>query len=63
MIRARDSLDRWALYAHHILDRVQRGGHSSADHIEWALAYLGDTTGSTKIPRDLQCGHRHPEAA
>ena len=63
MIRARDSLDRWAIYAHRILDRVQRGGYATADHIEWALAYLGDTNGSTKIPRDLQCGHRHPEAA
>lgn len=63
MIRARESLDRWAVKAHEILDRVQRGGSASADHIEWALAYLGDSSRSTKIPRDLMGGHRHAEVA
>lgn len=63
MIRARESLDRWAQKAHEILDRAQRGGDATGAHIEWALAYLGDSTGSTKIPRDLMGGHRHAEAA
>lgn len=52
MIRARESLDPYALKAHDILDKAQRG-HGLADHIEWALAYLGDSGGSTKIPRSL----------
>lgn len=61
MIRARESLDRWAQYAHRILDRVRRGQDVKAEHIDWALAYLGDTNGPIKIPTDLMGGHRHPE--
>jgi len=62
MIRARESLDRWAVYAHNILDRVQRGAFVKGNHIDWALAYLGDSEGSTKIPEDLCGGHRHRKA-
>ena len=61
MIRARESLDRWAVYAHQILDRAQRGAAVKGEHIDWALAYLGDTNGSIKIPADLMGGHRHKE--
>lgn len=58
MIRARESLDRWSRYAHEVLDRVQRGSlRVKPEHIEWALAYLGDTSGSVKIPADLSRGH------
>lgn len=57
MIRARESLDRWSRYAHEVLDRVQRGSRVKPDHVEWALAYLGDTTGSVKIPADLSRYH------
>lgn len=63
MIRGRESLDRWAVYAHHILDRAQRGAFVKGNHIEWALAYLGDTDGCVKIPEDLMGGHRHKVAA
>lgn len=52
MIRARESSDNWGHVAHQVLDRA-RAGHGLAEHIEWALAYLGDKPGSTKIPRDL----------
>jgi hypothetical protein len=61
MIRARESLDRWAVYAHNILDRAQRGAFVKGNHIDWALAYLGDAEGCTKIPEDLCGGHRHRE--
>lgn len=62
MIRARESLDRWAVYAHQILDRAQRGAFVKGNHIDWALAYLGDASGCKKIPEDLQGGHRHRKA-
>lgn len=52
MIRARESADNWARLAHNVLDKA-RAGHGLAEHIEWALAYLGDKRGSTKIPRAL----------
>lgn len=52
MAHSRDTSDTWALRAHAILDRA-RTGNGQPHHIEWALAYLGDTNGSTKIPRDL----------
>lgn len=52
MTHSRDTSDNWALRAHAILDRA-RAGNGLMHHIEWALAYLGDTDGSTKIPRDL----------
>jgi hypothetical protein len=52
MIRARESSDNWAHVAHGILDRA-RTGHGLAEHIDWALSYLGDKDGSSKIPRDL----------
>lgn len=52
MAHSRDTSDGWALRAHAILDRAQTG-NGLAHHIEWALAYLGDIDGSTKIPRDL----------
>jgi hypothetical protein len=56
MIRAREFLDAWAHRAHRILDRAQRDPAVSGEHIEWALAYLGDATGFTKIPRSLMGG-------
>lgn len=52
MIRARESSDNWGRVAHQILDKA-RDGHGLPESIEWALAYLGDKAGSTKIPRDL----------
>lgn len=52
MIRARESSDNWAHVAHHVLDKA-RAGRGLAEHIEWALSYLGDKPGSSKIPRDL----------
>lgn len=52
MIRARESSDNWAHVAHGILDKA-RDGHGLPHHIEWAIVYLGDKPGSTKIPRDL----------
>jgi hypothetical protein len=52
MIRGRQSSDNWARIAHLVLDKA-RAGHGSAEHIDWALSYLGDKDGSTKIPRDL----------
>lgn len=55
MIRARESSDRWGRRAHRILDRAT-AGHGQPEHIEWALAYLGDKPGSTKIPRELMGG-------
>lgn len=58
MIRSRESSDRWGRYAHEVLDRVQRGSlRVKTDHIEWALAYLGDIKGSVKIPADLSRSH------
>ena len=56
MIRARESLDAWAHRAHRILDRAQHDHEVNPEHIEWALAYLGDTSGSAKIPRSLMGG-------
>lgn len=52
MTHSRETSDTWALRAHAILDRA-RNGKGLAHHIEWALAYLGDTNGCAKIPRDL----------
>jgi hypothetical protein len=63
LIRARHSLDRWSRYAHHILDRVQRGHDIKGEHIDWALSYLGDTNAGVKIPEDLMGGNRHPSNA
>ncbi|MNR48323.1 hypothetical protein D3C85_1675490 [compost metagenome] len=59
MLRARLSNDRWGVYAHRILDRAARGSFVKGNHVEWALAYLGDIAGSTKVPTDLQTGHRN----
>lgn len=59
MIRARESHDDWAVYACKILDRARDGdGFAMPEHIDWALSYLGDKDGSTKIPRDLM-GRKH----
>ena len=57
MTRGRQSSDVWAIKAHQILDRAAQG-HGQPHHIDWALAYLGDTDGSAKIPRDLFTGHK-----
>lgn len=54
MIRARQSSDPWARFAARILDRARMGGAVSADRIRWALAYVGDTDGPTKIPAYIQ---------
>lgn len=62
MVRARHSRDRWATYAHRILDRAQKGAFVKPNHVDWALAYLGDADGCTKIPADLFGGHRHRKA-
>jgi len=59
MIRARESSDNWSHVAHGILDRA-RSGHGLPDHIEWALSYLGDKSGNTKIPRDLMGSQSRP---
>lgn len=59
MIRGRDSNDRYAQMAHRILDRVARGIGSV--HADWALCYLGDKPGSTKIPAGLFGGRRQIE--
>lgn len=53
MIRARDSLDPWAIRAHYILDKAKRGGHTPAEQVVWALRYLGDARGDTRIPSSL----------
>jgi len=58
MIRARESSDRWAQYASHLLDRVRDGRGVSSARIAWALAYLGDAHGCTKIPANLLTGRR-----
>lgn len=63
MIRARESLDRWALKAHDILDQAQTTARVSGDHINWALAYLGDRAGSCRVPPDLAIGYDADEAA
>lgn len=63
MIRARESLDRWAVKAHDILDQAQRGEATPGYHINWALSYLGDRAGSTKVPADLAGGYDAEEAA
>lgn len=57
MIRARESLDRWAHAAHDVLDQAQRNAMVPGHHISWALAYLGDRAGNTKVPRDISCGY------
>lgn len=57
MIRARDSLDRWATAAHQVLDQSQKDPTVPGHHISWALAYLGDRAGSCAIPRDIQSGY------
>jgi hypothetical protein len=61
MIRARESADSWAQYAHHLLDRARDGGRGrpvSESNITWALAYLGDTKDCTKIPDSLFPGRQ-----
>lgn len=58
MTRGRESSDVWARRAHRILDQA-RAGYGLPHLIDWALAYLGDELGSTKIPRDLMGGGRH----
>lgn len=63
MIRARESLDRWARVAHDVLDQAQRDTFVHGHHINWALAYLGDRAGSTKIPGDLKQGYDAKAAA
>jgi hypothetical protein len=57
--RGRFSSDRWAQYAHHLLDRARDGGAVSSARIGWALAYLGDRKGCTKIPANLLTGRLH----
>ncbi|MGJ7529834.1 hypothetical protein [Variovorax sp. GB1P17] len=57
MIRARESLDQWAHKAHDILDQAQRDHSVSGAHINWALAYLGDRTGSVRVPADFLGGY------
>lgn len=61
MIRARESSDRWARYAHHILDRVSKGGSVARDRIDWALSYLGDKDGCIKVPPLTGRNHWKPE--
>lgn len=56
MIRARESSDKWAQYASHLLDRVRDGGSVSSARVAWALAYLGDAEGCSKIPANLLTG-------
>jgi len=63
MTRGRESSDRWALYAHHLLDRVRTGGAVSACRVDWALAYLGDKDGCTKVPPLTGRMHWRPDAA
>jgi hypothetical protein len=57
MIRARESLDRWAHAAHDVLDQAQRDPLVPGHHINWALAYLGDRAGNAKVPRDIRAGY------
>jgi hypothetical protein len=54
MIRARESMDRWARVAHDVLDQAQRDPRIPGDHINWALAYLGDRTGKTNLPYEIR---------
>lgn len=63
MIRARDSLDRYAHTAHGILDQIQQDPAADTTHVKWALAYLGDRAGSTRIPADLAAGYDAKDAA
>jgi len=63
MIRARESLDVWAVRAHDLLDQQQRSEPVPASHVNWALSYLGDRAGSTKVPADLAGGYDAVEAA
>jgi len=56
MTRGRESSDKWAQYAHHLLDRAKVGGAVSSSRIAWALSYLGDADGCTKIPANLLTG-------
>jgi hypothetical protein len=61
VIRARESSDNWAQYAHHLLDRARDGGRGrpvSESNITWALAYLGDAKESVKIPDSLFPGRQ-----
>ena len=62
MIRGRQSSDVWARCAHQILDKA-RAGHGLPEHVTWALAYLGDADGSTKIPHSLMGSGRKREPA
>lgn len=57
MIRARESLDRWARAAHDVLDQSQRDANVPGHHINWALAYLGDRAGNAQVPREIRCGY------
>jgi hypothetical protein len=63
MTRGRESSDRWAKYAHHILDRAAIGGAVTLERINWALAYLGDQDGCTKVPPLTGVNHWKPETA
>lgn len=60
MIPGRESSDPWSRKAHHILDQAMTG-RGLDHHIEWALAYLGDTDKGAKIPRDLMVGSKQLE--
>jgi hypothetical protein len=57
MIRARESLDRWAHAAHDVLDQAQRNPMVPGHQINWALAYLGDRAGNAKVPSDIRAGY------
>lgn len=63
MIRARESLDRYAHAAIEILDQVRSDPGADGTHVKWALAYLGDRAGSTRIPVDLRVGYDSKDAA
>jgi len=52
VICGRESADRWARRAHHILDRARAGGAVSRSQVDWALVYLGDKEGDARIPRN-----------
>ena len=63
MIRARESLDRYAHAAHDILDQIQQDPAADVANVNWALAYLGDRAGSTRVPLELKMGYDKEEAA
>lgn len=57
MIRARESLNRWARAAHDVLDQAQQDRFIPGHHINWALAYLGDRAGNATVPKEIRCGY------